>query len=465
MAGPLDIANLWKILGTKGNQMNPAVAAQLAQQASQPEPVESPSPADIASIPPHLRAPGTPGIPPMLDAQMPMAQPPPEPKVVPVQSDDRPRTATPTYSPTGMAPQELVPSQPALADASNGTGLQPSQLDWMKQYLLANKPTISPEMERQMALADKNSADSISRQDAAVEDQKKLYAQYAKADRGIDFRPLAALSDSLYGSKLSQAAQDMAPESAAQKMQHQMEMLKGITAGTAGLTKDQLDYVKQKLQQQSYVENRNTKNEIAKNADLTKLAVSGNGTGFQKQRIGNQQDRIASQAADKFDNDSLIKKSETMRQQIDLDKHTLDTATVLTPQIFNEIQIGLANAISGGRSAAVSTQDKVEFSSLEQDYLRLKQRVTNKPEDINSPEVRAMLASTMDRLSDAYKGNAYSRAKQIREGRAAAYANNPAAIKVMDAKVNAYKPQGAKPEVMIQDGHTYNLNHTTGEYE
>lgn len=189
--------------------------------------------------------------------------------------------------------------------------------------------------------------------------------------------------------------------------------------------------------------------------------------------VDNQKDKIAADAANHFDNDSLLKKITAQRQQVALDKHTLDTAPVMTPQIWNEVNMGLANAIAGGKSAAVSSQQKTEMNSAEIDYKALVQRVTNNPQDIASPEFKKAVSDTLTRIDAAYANNSAARAQQIFKGRSQGYAHNPNAIAVMKDKVADYQPAAQSAEKappnghqsVQQNGHTYNWNSQTGQYE
>lgn len=162
------------------------------------------------------------------------------------------------------------------------------------------------------------------------------------------------------------------------------------------------------------------------------------------QSIGLRQDTQTSKAADLFDKDPLLQQTTRQRQQMAQDYHTLTTAKTITPQMLNELSMGIANAISGGRSAAVSSQNKVEFDSVELMLKRKQQELSNNPQDIDSPQVKAYFGDLIKRLDDAYAKNAVARAQQIKEGRT--YSHNPDAARVMETKTQGYL--NAKP---IQD--------------
>lgn len=171
----------------------------------------------------------------------------------------------------------------------------------------------------------------------------------------------------------------------------------------------------------------------------------------QQQRLGLQQGNQAARVADVFDKDSNLQKLTTQQQNIQRGKHTLDNVSILTPQLFNEIQLDIANAISGGRSAAVSTQGKTEFTSYENEWKNFLQKVGNKPEDIGSPEVKDYIRSVLDRLNEAYSNNMQARAQQIYKGRAKAYGNNPAALDVLKEKIDSYKPAGGEGPGLMKE--------------
>lgn len=151
-----------------------------------------------------------------------------------------------------------------------------------------------------------------------------------------------------------------------------------------------------------------------------------------------RQDQQASNAAGAFDKDPIITSLTKQQQQIARDKHTLDTATTLTPQIFNEIQTGIAGAIAGGHVAAQGTIHDLKYQSAELDYKNLMQRITNNPQDIGSPQVRKYLGDLIGRLGEAYTGNIADRANQIAIGKN--YSHNPDAQKAVAQKLQSYAP-------------------------
>jgi hypothetical protein len=262
----------------------------------------------------------------------------------------------------------------------------------------------------------------------------------------INWTPLAAFVDTINknsGGFLTKAAESMKGMSEEQKAEKVVKLQ---------------DLLAQRQIQESKAQQTATNADLMNKYREGRLDLGKQSLANQGQRIGILTDKTAAAAGNKITDDSIMKKIETQRQQIALDKHTLDTADVLTPQIFNEIQTGLANAIAGGRTAAVSSQNKVEFDSVAIQAARIKQRLTNHPEDIGSPDVRKMISDTLSRLDEAYQNNAYARGQKLRKGMSTAYSHVPAAVQVMDEKLNDLRPPPAEdvpPETKVWNGKTF----------
>lgn len=183
--------------------------------------------------------------------------------------------------------------------------------------------------------------------------------------------------------------------------------------------------------------------------------------------------RIAKQggaAASEFDHDKILTALTQQQQQIGRDKHTLDSATTLTPQIFNEIQTGIANAIAGGHSAAQGTIHDLKYQSAAIDLEGLKQRLTNRPQDIGSPEVKKYLSDLIGRLGEAYAGNISDRAQQLAVGKN--YEKFPTIQKAIQDKLATYARPATVPSAVgphgatvYQKGHMFSWNPESGAYE
>lgn len=415
--------NIWKMIGL-GDQMSPAVMSQMSSQAPPPmSPFQQP----------------------------PLPVGPNNPMVIEAPPQRVPVTAQPTTSPLGTLPQEIVPAQPAMQAAP------PTAMEMYSQAIANVKLPDNTRALRELQLGEKSYGDAVSREKSEIDKLSEGLAKYASSSPGLDYSPLAALSDSWFGGNLSAAAKQIAPESAAEKTKNMQDMQAKIAGLRAGIPDQEMKMMSNKLAQMGYMDERAIKMEIAKLNMLPKMTQAGN----QGTRLGVAQDRLSKDAAKEIHNDPVIRKNELQRQQVELDIHTINSPGILSPQIFNEIQLGVSAAISGGRAASLTAQEKTEFSTLQTKFTDIMQKITNKPEDINSPELREHLSQIMGRLVEAYKINSYVRAKQKMAGSETAYANTPNAFKAMSEAAESYNPHGrttghgdVPPQVpAIQPGH------------
>lgn len=384
----------WLNMG--GDQTNPAVMAQMSQQA-----------APIGGQPPQAS-----------NAQAPRIVPPPA-------SNTSPYTVQPTTQPIGTMPQEMTPSQPTMINPMD-----------LYNRIEALRPRDNSQMMREMALGEKSLGEAKGLQQSEIDKMKEGLAKYAGSERGIDFTPLAALSDSWYGGNLSQAAREMAPESAAKKAQNIAEMQAKITTAQGGLPELEMKSLQNKLAQMGYMDERQNKLEMAKIAAEAKLA----GGGMQTTRAGTMQDRLGAQAIKFIHDDELIRKGAGQVNQINLDRHSL-AAKVISPQMYDEITTGLANAISGGKASAVTTQERQHFDNAEKRLAEVKQKVSSGVVNVDQPEVKQYLLDTMDRLGEGFALNNYTRAQQKEKGAESAYSHTPSARAAMHAAVESYNPK------------------------
>jgi len=409
-----------KMLNMQGDQMVPELLQQMGQQAG---PMQTPMPEQPGQN--TVMAPEPEG-PPQLQSL-----PPSKPQL----------TSQPTTQPIGTAPQELVPSQPELMDEdAQSASMKQQAWDQIQNYQLPD----SSEMRRQMALGEKSYAESQMLQQDEVNRLKESLANYQSQPQGRDLRPLAALSDMWFGGNLSRVAEQMAPESAAQRAKVMSDIQAKIAAAQGQMTKSEMDMMKSKLAQLGYMDERQIKAEEAK---MKAMSGMNSSTGEAKMiRALTGRDSLADRAFNRIHEDPVIKKAVAQLQQMDLDLHTLgDPTLIMTPQMISEAEMGLARAIGGGGAVtAVSTQEKVEFNSIKRDLIKLRQRVTNKPTDIDSPEVKAQMIHTMKRLREAYANNIYARAQKKLEGASRAYKNTPQAIEAMKEAVDSYNPDRMK---------------------
>lgn len=273
--------------------------------------------------------------------------------------------------------------------------------------------------------------------DLEMQQLREYMKQYSQMPQETDYRPLAAFVGGLSGNKqLYEAANAIAPQGGAKRTENLIGMQQKI-AQMAGDQKQTEAYMRL-LQGQQRAN-----------------ALEG--------RTGVAQDRLSNTVAGIFDNDEILKKNTAQQQQTELDLHTLQTAKMITPQLMTEIQNGLARAVAGGGVTSEGGREAVAFNSVKQDAIRLEQRLSNSPQDVNSPEVKQMLIDTFRRLHEAYGNNISKRAENLAKGRAKAYSHNPDALAVMNEKVNFYKQVKPPPEFIkeapetgtVVDGHKF----------
>lgn len=394
--------NAWmKMMGLQGDQQNPLVMNQMAEQAAQPAtPLRDEQPAPM----PPPTTPANAGYP-------------------SVQSGLQlglPDTSAPDQSAQASSLSNVLASNPLLA------------------MMMSQGPTISPQMEKEMAAANTNAGEALASQGRDIETQKALAAQYAAAPRGTDYRPLASALDSWFGGNLSEAAKGMAPESADNKLLKQLENAKGITAANAGLTKDQMDFIKQKLQQQSYVENRASKEKIAKLADLTKLS---GGSGLAGKRLEMQEKRLdlmtEKEARGAVNNDQILKqfvpRLEGAAKIGELIQSAREGKVVKNNALLGQLNAEIARLETGSQSPGLGQAEKTELMDAAAQLGAVRDRVTGKPTDSVRPEVIDAAGKLVTELSGSYKKGIDARMDMLRSGM------RPNQQKIVDEKHTSLK--------------------------
>lgn len=308
---------------------------------------------------------------------------------------------------------------PRLA-ASQG----PSQIELQRQMLMAQAPKASPEMDRAMAIANQNEAEAMVRQQQALDEQKAQVAQYAAQKPGIDFRPLAGLSDAWYGGNLSQSANAMAPESAAAKAEKLAALRNQITQGTGQLTKDQMSAIEAQLKQQSYKENRMTKEDIAKMNNLTKLTTSGATQGLAKERLGLMQERLnlmyGKEARSTANNDAILKqyipRLEGAAKIGELIQSARDGKVVNNQALLGQLNAEIARLETGSQSPGLGQSEKTELQDAKARIASFADSLTGKPSDSVHPEVLDAADKLVNELSGSYTRGIDSRMKYLSSG-------------------------------------------------
>lgn len=244
----------------------------------------------------------------------------------------------------------------------------------------------------------------IETRKADLEKLKQRLALLQERPDGLEsanLRPLMAFADSLRGTNM---AQFYTPPPNV-KLQD-MNRLQGIIDREGQkIQSDQLGYM-----------NMLSREELRKKLAGLQDDRFGQRMNYLRQRMGLAEDVAANNAAKAIDSDKIIVNLQERRQQLARDVHTLDTADVVTPQVWAEIQKGVANAITGARSATVSDTAAMKIQTLATDWANLKQRLTARPQDIGQPEMKQMMRDLLARLDDAYVQNIQDRTAQKTAG-------------------------------------------------
>jgi hypothetical protein len=247
----------------------------------------------------------------------------------------------------------------------------------------------------------------------------------------------------------------MSPEQRAQSWSEIREDLKAQGVPESKLIENHNeDYFNQKWkafsQSPEYQAYRFKESEINKNAsEATKnnawgqlgakrIDQAGRRLGILDEKLGLQKDNQASAAAGSLDRDPLLQSTQRQLNQMDVDKHTIQSADVITPQMLHEISGGIASALNQGRSVGLGQMQMQDLSTSQTQLASLMQQLTNSPQEGASPEIKKQMIDTLDRLKEAYQKVQANRAKQIAQGRN--YSHSPDAKKALDQKVQSYQP-------------------------
>lgn len=279
-----------------------------------------------------------------------------------------------------------------------------------QQAIQQQVETASPDQKAMLAaLYKKQEEDDLQKKELL---RKQLQIQLQNAPTNIDFTPLAAQLQDMYGTKAPVAA-------AAANLAANKEAQTGIDKTFDTLTKPD-------------------------KAGLGIKDILGQSMKADKEkRLQIQGDSRIQLSAGKYINQNpvivqLDKQSNAIGRAIDLLK---DPNQVLDPQTLNVITADISNAVSGGGQSAEGTREAQAWHSYKMDLTRLSQRIQNKPEDINSPEVRQFLLDLSTRLKNSYDTQGQRTVQRIVNG----LSLTPGAQGVLNAQVSARAPKPDEP--------------------
>jgi hypothetical protein len=283
-------------------------------------------------------------------------------------------------------------------------------------------------------------AQSKSDQESELSGLQDYINQLKSTPQDINWTPLAGFVDSLKGGDhYTKAAEAVAPMSADQRAKMIGDLQMKFLGGRAAMSRENAQALQAQIAQQA-AERRAAETERFHTGLLQQGMARADAMGG---RVLAQKDAQAQRAADVFDKDPIIKTQNDRYNQIMIDKHTLETSDVITPQIMAELSQGIATALSGGKSAGLGMTEKQELTNIQNDFAKLKQ-YSGTPTNALSPENRAMFLGLFDRLQKSYGNVIAARADQLRKGRN--FSNNPGGNEVYDAKHAEYVGYRSTPK-------------------
>ena len=232
--------------------------------------------------------------------------------------------------------------------------------------------------------------------------------------------------------KYAAAAQKLSPD-LAQAYNDAADKLSGQSAFDADKTMEPF----RKIMSQEDIQG--TKNQI-----MAAIAAAHLGQGDKRIEIADHNskradDAQAAEAAAKVDSNPLIQSSQRQLNQINIDKHTLQSTQVITPQMVHEIGAGIAAALNQGKSVGLGQMEMQDMATSQTKLAQIEQMILNKPENGASPEIKQQMLDTLDRLGDSYAKVQGATAKKLAVGRN--YSHNAAAQSALSDKVQTYQPQ------------------------
>ena len=294
--------------------------------------------------------------------------------------------------------------QPAVAPAPKKVAAVPGVKTMVSQSVTTKGPGEGTDLDRQIQELYAANIKDVQSGNAALqgtvdEAKKREYGGF----KDLNLAPLMGLADAWGGSNLAQTykAPQTQDERQAQIMALEEMLRKGKREANSGL----LDYLK--MRQDAHTKTERNQAYVAGLQARNAMLAAG---------LGLRDDKLAASLGKELENDPIIKNQLERRQQIAMDIHTLQTAPAITPQMWAELQKGVANAITGARSATVSDTEAMKINTLAIEWANLQQKLTNSPQDIESPEMRKYLSDLLARLDDAYRINISARTDQKMAG-------------------------------------------------
>lgn len=329
---------------------------------------------------------------------------------------------------TGAA---TLPELSGLSDSQTTEPLVASpQYQDLQSYLLSR------------ANADKQ--DLLDAQKTAGENRSYARIAQAAANLGAGLAGPQALNQSPFESLASDSEQPVKDLEKRQALQGGTDkVLSSYLLGQARQKQAQAS-LDQRTQHQGNMEKLSgDKNEILKNFFTGKNQIAAKGVELSSKRLGLQTEGLdlrrgaqAAQAAGHYVNDPVMKQSSTQLAQLEKDLGRLDDIdsgkVKFSTSLNNELQSGLANAISGGTNAALGKLERIEFEPYVAKWQAMKDRLLGYQGDINAPEYKAQLRANIEGLKHDLLAIQANRKAFLKKTYGTAYSKNPLAARVIE---------------------------------
>lgn len=157
---------------------------------------------------------------------------------------------------------------------------------------------------------------------------------------------------------------------------------------------------------------------------------------LQQQRLGLQQDKLASNAADKIYNDKRVLNLTQSLDQLNNGRQLLDDPN-MTYQQLNDYQLEVQKALAGSGNTALGNLERTEYKSIFGDLAKLKQYATGEPQAAVPQGIRETLKQTADSIAQKMETHRSERAQSLKRN----YANTPAANEEQQKAIDKYQPK------------------------
>lgn len=296
-----------------------------------------------------------------------------EPKSTPVD----PALAQLQQSQMMQTPTQPVMREPQGADVATGQ----MQVDNQPQI----KPQASPAEMYYANLAkaqeeqDRLTKPLLEAQAAGVSDIENEINTLKNQPKQLNIAPLLAWADSFgNGSKLAENYK--APMTEQERAKIIIDLKEKLQSSRGDLTSKQIQALKDRFQ----------------------------GRAFESQARQGRADRSQiSKWQEGIDNDANVKSYSKLLDQATTDyntlKRSLDGKETVTPQMFSELQTGLARLIQGPGALPMGREEAIQMKSFEEDLGRFAQRWSGKPVDAIPQEFKEALLHSFERLKSQWE--------------------------------------------------------------